>query len=77
MEGMTFERALEELKSIVQALEKGDRPLDDSLSLFERGIGLVTFCSRKLDEAEKRVDLLVRGEGGELQTRPLDEPMTG
>ncbi len=73
MEGPTFEDALEELKAIVQALEKGDRPLEESLQLFERGIGMVTHCTRKLDEADKKVELLLRSPGGELRTRPLEE----
>jgi exodeoxyribonuclease VII small subunit len=81
MDEMSFEQALEELKSVVQALEKADRSLDESLRLFERGISLVAFCSRGLDEAEKRVDLLLRGPTGELFTRPFEdsgnaEPMT-
>lgn len=73
MEEPTFESALEELKSIVQALEKGDRSLEESLLLFEKGVGLITFCSRKLDEVERRVELLVKTQGGELETRSFEE----
>jgi exodeoxyribonuclease VII small subunit len=73
MEEPTFENALEELKSIVQTLEKGDRPLEESLLLFEKGIGLITFCSRKLDEVESKVELLVKTQGGELETRSFEE----
>ncbi len=73
MEEPTFESSLEELKSIVQALEKGDRPLEESLLLFEKGVGLITFCSRKLDEVERKVELLVKTQGGELETRSFEE----
>jgi exodeoxyribonuclease VII small subunit len=74
MEEHTYEQALEELKSIVQALEKGDRPLEESFTLFERGIGLVSLCSRKLDEVEKKVEILVKNQEGVLEPRPFDEP---
>ncbi len=72
MEQPTFEQALDELKSIVQALEKGDQPLEESLLLFEKGVSLVALCTRKLDEVEKRVELLVRDQGGTLATRPFE-----
>lgn len=72
MEQPTFEQALDELKSIVQALEKGDRPLEESLLLFEKGVNLVALCTRKLDEVEKRVELLVSDQGGILETRPFE-----
>jgi exodeoxyribonuclease VII small subunit len=72
-EEATFEQAMEELKAIVQALEKGDRPLEESLALFEKGIGLIGFCSRKLDEVEKKVEILVKNQDGTLQPRPFQE----
>ena len=74
MEETTFEQALEELKSIVQLLEQADRPLTESLGLFERGIGLIKLCTGKLDEVEKKVELLVKNQQGVLETRPFDEP---
>jgi len=72
VEQLTFEQGLEELKAIVQALEKGDLPLEESLLLFEKGVSLVAFCTRKLDEVEKKVELLVRDQGGLLRTRPFE-----
>lgn len=72
MEQPSFEQALDELKSIVQALERGDRPLEESLLLFEKGVNLVTLCTRKLEEVEKRVEMLVRDQGGALETRPFE-----
>lgn len=60
----TFEEALARLEEIVRALDGGDAPLDKSLALFEEGVALVKLCSAKLDGAEQRVKLLVRGEDG-------------
>ena len=55
-----FEKAMERLEEIVQTLEKGDMPLEDSLKVFEEGIKLSKTCMAKLDEAEKRVEILVK-----------------
>lgn len=58
-----FESAIAELETIVQTLEEGDLALEKSLSLFERGVQLSRFCHSKLEEAERRVDILTeRGE---------------
>lgn len=74
MEEIRFEQALEELRDIVQTLERGDKPLEEALALFERGIALVSLCTRRLDEVERRVELLLRDKAGELHARPLEEP---
>ena len=59
-----FERELEELEAVVKRLESGDLPLEESLKLFERGVGLSDSCRRQLEAAETRVELLVkRGRG--------------
>ena len=55
-----FEAALGELEEIVSKLESADLPLEDSLDLFEKGIKLSRLCSKKLAEAEKKVDLLLK-----------------
>lgn len=55
---LSFESALARLELIVNSLEKGDAPLDESLSLFEEGVKLVKFCNDKLDNAEHKVKLL-------------------
>ena len=68
-----FEDTLLELEKIVQRLEDPDVPLDEAVALFEDGIKLSRFCSQKLDEVEKRVDLLVKDEQGGLATRGFDE----
>ena len=68
-----FEDTLLELEKIVQRLEDPDVPLDEAVALFEDGIKLSRFCSQKLDEVEKRVDLLVKDEQGGIATRAFDE----
>lgn len=55
-----FEVSLEELEKIVRELEAGDLPLERSLELFERGVGLSEQCRKQLEEAETRVESLVR-----------------
>jgi len=74
MEEIRFEQALEELRNIVQTLERGEKPLEEALALFERGIALVSTCTRRLDEVEKRVEMLLRNQAGELQVCPFEEP---
>ena len=60
----SFERELEDLEGVVKKLESGDLPLEESLKLFERGVGLSDSCRRQLDAAETRVEILVkRGRG--------------
>ena len=67
-----FEEALLKLEEIVRKLETGDLSLEESLKAFEDGIRLSGVCSRKLDEAERRVEVLLKGEQG-LMTRPFEE----
>ena len=59
----TFESCLDELEKVVRELEGGDLPLERSLELFERGMGLSDVCRKQLEEAETRVDMLIRREG--------------
>jgi exodeoxyribonuclease VII small subunit len=58
-----FEQALKRLEEIVSRMESGDLELDKSLALFEEGVTLVRFCSGKLDEAKKKVEILVNKNG--------------
>ncbi|NLK40237.1 MAG: exodeoxyribonuclease VII small subunit [Clostridiales bacterium] len=62
----TFESAISRLEEIVRTMEGGDVPLDSSIALFEEGIALVKLCNSKLDHAEQRVKILVKGEDGTL-----------
>ena len=63
-----FEAAIAELETIVKTLEEGDLALEKSLALFERGVTLSRFCHGKLEEAERRVDIL--NERGEIKAAP-------
>ena len=63
-----FESALTELETTVKTLEAGDLALDKSLALFERGVELSRFCHQRLEEAERRIEVLT--ERGELRDAP-------
>lgn len=67
-----FEDALNKLEKIVSKLEEGDIPLEESLKLFEEGIRLSRFCNQKLDEAEKKVEILLKGRNGILKPHPFE-----
>jgi exodeoxyribonuclease VII small subunit len=67
-----FEDALGKLEKIVSKLEEGDIPLEESLKLFEEGIRLSRLCNHKLDEAEKKVEVLLKGKNGTLRPHPFD-----
>lgn len=67
-----FETALEDLEQVVEQLETGELPLEDSLSAFEKGVGLVKFCQQKLDEVEKKVELLVKDKDGGIQFKAIE-----
>lgn len=66
-----FEDALNKLEKIVSKLEEGDIPLEESLKLFEEGIRLSRFCNQKLDEAEKKVEILLKDKDGLLKSQPF------
>jgi len=68
-----FEKSLEDLEKIVQRLEDTDLPLDEALALFEEGIKLSRYCSEKLDEVEKKVDILLKDENGSLYEKPFHD----
>jgi exodeoxyribonuclease VII small subunit len=67
-----FEEAVSKLERIVERLEQGEIPLEESLKLFEEGIRLSRFCSQKLDEAEKRVEILLKDEEGRVKTEGFE-----
>lgn len=69
-----FESALKRLEDIVAQMERGDPDLDSSLALFEEGVKLVRFCTARLDEAKKKVEILVERKGKMV---PVDfDPVT-
>jgi exodeoxyribonuclease VII small subunit len=59
----SFETCLDELEKVVKELEAGDLTLERSLELFERGMGLSDACRQQLEQAETRVEMLIRKEG--------------
>ncbi|MBO7171021.1 MAG: exodeoxyribonuclease VII small subunit [Clostridia bacterium] len=61
---MQFEAALARLEELVRGLEEGSATLDESLSAFEEGIGLVRLCTERLRDAEQRVKVLIENESG-------------
>jgi len=64
-----FEEALEELEAIVEGMEEGEMPLEDSLKAFERGINLTRHCQTALKDAEMKVNILLEKQGkDELQS---------
>lgn len=70
-----FEKDLDRLEKIVASLEEGGLSLDDSLKQFEQGIKLARRCERALSEAEKKIEVLTRRAGGEMEAEPFeDEP---
>ncbi len=69
-----FENSIKELEEIVRALESGSVSLDESLSLFEKGVKLTKECQKLLDEAEKKVSMLVNdGEGNVVKKDFINE----
>lgn len=67
-----FEKNLERLDAIVRQLEDADLPLEKSLHLYEEGMKLSELCQRQLQEAEGRVQILMKRAGGEIAVEPFD-----
>lgn len=70
---MSFEESLKRLQSIVDALEKGEITLDETLTKFEEGMRLVDRCHAKLDEAEKKLKILVKDSDGRFSEIDEDD----
>lgn len=73
MAEVKFEDTLKKLEKIVEDLEKGDLSLDEALKKYQEGIELSRACSQKLENAKKKIDLLVKNKKGEFELKPLDE----
>lgn len=76
MAEIKFEEALKKLEKIVEALENGDLPLEDSLAKYEEGIGLSRICQKKLEVARKKVEILLKSKDGEIKLEPFEEKET-
>lgn len=73
VEKMSFEEAMRALEEVVQKLDSGEVPLEESIRLYERGAALKARCEAKLKEAEEKVALITRDAGGQpTGTEPLD-----
>lgn len=70
---MSFEEALKELESIVAKLERGDAPLEESITIYQRGAELKAHCEGKLKDAQLKVDKIVLSSDGTASTAPFDE----
>ena len=66
-----FEALLKRLEEVLDSLEHGELPLEQALAAFEEGVGLVRACHGKLDEVERRVELLLKDDAGRFFTRPF------
>ena len=71
MAKQTFENAIKRLEAIVQELESGDLTLDDALKKFQEGVKLSKFCSKKLDETEKKISILLKDEEEGVRAEPF------
>jgi exodeoxyribonuclease VII small subunit len=67
----TFEESLKQLETIVSRLERGDLPLEESIKLFEEGMKLSTDCKDQLENAEGKVQILMRQRDGSLNPQPF------
>ena len=72
MATVNFEEALARLEAIVAELERGELPLEDSMRIFEEGIRLSKVCLKMLEEAEHKVEILVKDKDGKKRTRTFD-----
>ncbi|MDD2520676.1 MAG: exodeoxyribonuclease VII small subunit [Kiritimatiellae bacterium] len=68
----SFEKALERLEEIAAAMESGDLGLEKMVEAFEEGQKLVKLCSSKLNEVEKKIELLVKKADGSVETAPFE-----
>lgn len=66
-----FEKDLEKLEQIVQNLEKGELTLEEALKQFEEGIRLARQCEKALSEAERKIEILLKNEDGEIEAKPF------
>ena len=70
--GLTFEQAIQRLEKIVADMEGAELPLEDILKKYEEGTRLVRFCSQKLEEAEKKIEILTKKTDGTVALEPFE-----
>jgi len=76
MAKQTFESAMKQLEQIAQELEAGELSLELAMKKFEEGIQLSRFCTKKLDETERRIAILLQDADGSIQEVPFEEKQT-
>jgi len=72
-----FETALQRLEEIVKKLDSGDLPLASLLEVYEEGVTLSRFCQTKLEEAERKIEILNKKADGTMERSPFNEPDPG
>lgn len=77
MAEIKFEEALKKLEKIVEDLENGDLSLDEALKKYQEGIELSRICNQRLDNAKKKIDILMKNKKGEFELKALDETKAG
>jgi exodeoxyribonuclease VII small subunit len=73
MAKQTFENAMKQLEQIAQELEAGELSLEMAMKKFEEGIQLSRFCTKKLDETERRISMLLQDSDGAIQEVPFED----
>lgn len=68
---LKFEEAMSKLEEIVKSLEKGDLPLDKAMASFEEGVTLSKVCMKHLEEADRKVEILIQSQNGQTKTAPF------
>ena len=76
MTELTFEKAFERLEQILELLNSGKASLEESLTLYEEADKLILSCHKKLSDAEKKIEVLMKTRAGELQLGPDNKPQT-
>lgn len=67
-----FETSLHKLEALVKNLESGSLPLEDALTAFQEGVGLVKNCQNLLAQAEQKVEVLIKASGDAVETKPFN-----
>jgi exodeoxyribonuclease VII small subunit len=73
---ISFEAAFERLEAILQMMNTGSISLDDSLKLYEEADGLIAICNKRLNEAERKIEILIKNRNGDLQLGSDNKPVT-
>ncbi|MDP5273607.1 exodeoxyribonuclease VII small subunit [Chengkuizengella axinellae] len=74
---LNFEEAMENLEKVVNALESEDVPLEKAIDLFQEGVKLSAYCSQKLEQVEKKIEILINEDGQRKPFHPLNEENQG